>query len=157
MGDIQVIHHDEQPTAGIREQVAISDLPEFFARALDDTMVALWSRGLNPIGPAFAKYYGPLRRVVDVEAGFPVAVAITQIGDVNPGTLPGGRVVETVHLGSHEMLHQTYSGLEHYFTDAGLMPGSVVWESYLSDAATEPDPKMWRTRICWPVSEPNGA
>ena len=31
MADIQVIHHDEQPTAGIREQVPIGELTAFFA------------------------------------------------------------------------------------------------------------------------------
>ncbi len=58
MAEIQVTQHDEQPTAGIRQQVPIGDLTDFFGRAFSDTMAYLQSRGLNPVGPPFGKYYG---------------------------------------------------------------------------------------------------
>lgn len=153
MADIQVTQLDEQPTAGIREVVPIGDLPGFFARAFDGTMAFLQARGLDAVGPPFGKYYGTPGATVDVEAGFPVAVQVTPAGNVVPGTLPGGRVVETVHVGPYETMHRTYSEMERYITDAGLRPGTIMWETYLSDPATEPDPAMWRTRICWPVGE----
>lgn len=153
MADIDIAQHEEQPTAGIREQVPANNLTDFFARAFQGTMAYLQSRGLKPVGPPFGKYYGTPGETLDVEAGFPVAVTVTPAGDVIPGSLPQGRVVEAVHVGSYETLHRTYSELEHYFAAAGLRPGSIMWESYLSDPATEPDPRTWRTRICWPVAE----
>jgi effector-binding domain-containing protein len=153
MADIQVIHHDEQPTAGIREQVPIGELTTFFGRAFRDTMAYLQSRGVSPVGPPFGKYYGTPADVVDVEAGFPVAAPITAEGNVIPGSLPAGKVVETVHVGSYETMHRSYSDMERYFAAAGLKPSSIMWESYLSDPATEPDPGRWHTRICWPASE----
>jgi effector-binding domain-containing protein len=116
-------------------------------------MAFLQAHGLDPVGPPFGKYYGAPGATVDVEAGFPVAVQITPAGNVIPGILPGDSVVEAVHVGSYETMHRTYAEMERYLTDAGLRPGSIMWESYLSDPATEPDPATWRTRICWPVLE----
>jgi effector-binding domain-containing protein len=153
MADIQVTQHDEQPTAGIREQVPIGGLQEFFGRAFQETMAYIQSHGLDPVGPPFGKYYGTPADVVDVEAGFPVAAPITAEGNVIPGSLPAGKVVETVHVGSYETMHRSYSDMERYFAAAGLKPSSIMWESYLSDPATEPDPGRWHTRICWPASE----
>ena len=153
MTDIQVTQHDEQPTAGIREQVPIGELTEFFARAFQETMAYLQSRGVNPVGPPFGKYYGTPDETVDVEAGFPVDVTITPSGDVIPGSLPAGNVIETLHVGSYDTMHRSYSELERYFTATGLKPGSIMWESYLSDPATEPDPNTWRTQICWLARE----
>ena len=153
MADIQVTQHEEQPTAGVREQVPIGDLQEFFGRAFQATMEYLQSHGFEAVGPPFGKYYGTPGETVDVEAGFPVAATIAAEGIVVPGILPAGRVVETVHVGSYETMHRSYSEMEHHFADAGLKPGSIMWESYLSDPAAEPDPRMWQTRICWPVSE----
>jgi effector-binding domain-containing protein len=153
MADIQVIHHDEQPTAGIREQVPIGELTTFFGRAFRDTMAYLQSRGVSPVGPPFGKYYGTPGETVDVEAGFPVDTAIDRSADVIPGSLPAGKVVEILHVGPYDTMHRSYSELERYFIDAGLEPGSIMWESYLSDPETAPDPASWRTQVCWLARE----
>jgi effector-binding domain-containing protein len=149
MADIHVIQHDEQLTAGIREQVPMGELTAFFARAFHDTMAYLQSQGVRPVGPPFGKYYGTPGETVDVEAGFPVDTTIDPAGNVVPGSLPAGKVLEIVHVGSYDTMHRSYSELERYFVHAGLEPGSIMWESYLSDPETEPDPTSWRTQICW--------
>lgn len=153
MTEISITEHDEQPTAGVRERVPMSELTAFFSRAFQDTMAALQAQGAQPIGPPFGKYYGSPTDVVDVEAGFPVAAPIAPAGSVTPGTLPAGKTVEAVHVGPYDTMTTTYAELERYFRDAGLTPGTVMWESYLSDPEAEPDPATWRTRICWPVGE----
>lgn len=151
MTDIRITEHAEQQTACIRESVPMDALPEFFARAFHDTMAALQLLGMQPTGAPFAKYYGAPTTVVDVEAGFPVATAITPDGGVMAGTLPGGRVVEAMHVGPYDTLKQTYSEMARYFEADGLTPGAVMWESYLSDPESEPDPATWRTHVCWPI------
>lgn len=152
MTDIRITEHDEQPTAGRRETVPMGELTQFFGRAFSETMAVLQSQGTHPTGPPFGKYYGTPTAVVDVEAGFPVAAAIVPAGGVVPGALPGGKVVEAIHIGPYDTMEETYAEIERYVADAGLTPGAVMWESYLSDPETEPDPATWRTRICWPVS-----
>ncbi|MBG6225090.1 effector-binding domain-containing protein [Arthrobacter sp. CAN_A2] len=151
MTTIQIMEHGEQLTAGVREKVPMTELTGFFSRAFQDTMAALQAQGVQPTGAPFGKYYGPPGAVVDVEAGFPVAATIAPAGNVLPGTLPAGRVVEATHTGPYDTLADTYSEIQSYFMEAKLAPEPVMWESYLSDPEVEPDPATWRTAICWPV------
>jgi effector-binding domain-containing protein len=151
MIDIHIIEHQEQPTAGVRETVPMNELTEFFSRAFTATMEVLQAQGVHPAGPPFGKYYGTPTTVADVEAGFPVAVAIQPSGSVIPGTLPAGKVVEAVHVGPYDTMETTYAEVQRYLADANLTPSPVMWECYLSDPETEPDSAAWRTQICWPI------
>lgn len=151
MTTIEITERDAQPTAGLRERVPVAELEGFFARAFHETMAHLQSSGSTPAGPPFGKYYSAPGETVDVEAGFPVDAPIVATGKVIPGMLPGGRVVEAVHVGPFDTMHRTYRELERFMAGAGLSPGGAVWESYLSDPAAEPDPRTWRTRISWPI------
>lgn len=150
MTEISVTEHVEQPTAGVRQKVRMSELTEFFGRAFEQTMDVLLAQDVQAAGPPFGKYYGTPTDVVDVEAGFPVSAPITAAGVVVPGTLPGGKIAEAIHVGPYDAMEATYAELEKYLAEAGLTRAEVMWESYLSDQAT--DPATWRTQICWPVS-----
>lgn len=154
MTEIRITERDEQPTAGIRETVAMAKLTEFFGRAFGQTMATLQAQGVQPAGPPFGRYYGMPTDVVDVEAGFPVSTAITPAGDVRPGTLPAGSVVEAVHVGPYDTMTDTYAEVEKFIANAGLVAGPVMWESYVTGPEEHPDPATWQTRICWPVSDP---
>jgi effector-binding domain-containing protein len=152
MTDIRITEYPEQATAAVRKKVPMAELTEFFSRAFGDTMTALQGQGVSPTGAPFGKYYGRPDVIVDVEAGFPVATTISAAGTVLPGSLPGGRVVEAMHVGPYDTMDSTYSAVERYFADAKLTPGAVMWESYLTDPVAEPDPAKWRTQVCWPIA-----
>jgi effector-binding domain-containing protein len=150
--DVRVIECEQLHTAGVRKTVAMTELTQFFSQAFAQTMKALEARGVEVVGPPFGKYYGHPGRTVDVEAGFPIAEPITRHGQVGPGLLPGGRVVEAIHVGPYDTMGLTYAAIERFFAAEGLTPGPIMWESYLSDPDAEPDPAQWRTRICWPIA-----
>lgn len=152
MTSFRIVERHERPTAGIRDRVPMADLPQFFSRAFGETMGVIAAQGARPSGPPFGKYYGRPDALVDVEAGFPVSAPIRPVGDVVPGVLPGGRVVEAVHLGPFDTMGETYAQLERDMQAAELTPGDVMWESYLTDPGVEPDPSKWRTQICWPLA-----
>ena len=150
---ISVVHHPDQPTAGVRRQVPLDEMTEFFAHAFSETLAVLREQGVAAAGPPFGKYYGMPGALVDVEAGFPVGSPVTPDGEVVPGDLPAGRVVEAEHVGPYDTLQETYAELQKHFAASGLVPSDVMWESYLSDPDENPDPATWRTRVCWPVVE----
>ena len=150
--EVQVTERAGAHTAGVRRTVPMNELTDFFSRAFSETMRVLGAQGVQPSGPPFGKYYGMPGETVDVEAGFPVDRPVTGSGDVVPGSLPGGRVVEAVHVGPYDTMQQTYAVIERFFAAEGWTPGDVMWESYLSDPGTEPDPAAWRTLISWPVA-----
>ncbi|MBF4992694.1 GyrI-like domain-containing protein [Arthrobacter gandavensis] len=153
MTDIELTERSEQATAGVREQVPMGEMAEFFARAFQQTIAALREQGVQPAGPPFGKYYGRPGATVDVEAGFPVLSEVTPDGNVRPGHLPGGRILEATHTGPFDTMERTYAQLDRYAGENGLTPGEVMWESYLTDPEREPDTSKWQTQVCWQVSE----
>lgn len=155
--DIKLNDRPEVPTAGVRKKVRMDELTDFFSHAFTETMSVLTSQGRQPAGPPFGKYYGMPGAMVDVEAGFPVTEPVTGSGEVRPGTLPGGRIVEAVHVGPYDTMAQTYAAIEKFVAARGWTPSDVMWESYLSDPGAEPDPATWRTLISWPVRSEGAA
>jgi effector-binding domain-containing protein len=151
MTDSQIVELLPQATAVLHEQVAMDSLSEFFARPYEAVSQALAAQGTSPAGPPFGYYHGMPGETVDVEAGFPVAEPIQPHNGVVPNSLPGGRAVESVHVGPYDTLSQTYDEVQRRIEADGLEPAPDMWESYLSDPEAEPDPATWRTRIDWPV------
>ncbi|HET6666264.1 MAG TPA: GyrI-like domain-containing protein [Intrasporangium sp.] len=152
MAEIRMTEHQAQMTAVVRERVPVADLPQFFGRALHQTMSAVQAQGRHPVGPPFSLYHGMPTDAVDVEAGFPVDGPITAVDGVTPGSLPAGTVAEAVHVGPYESLTETYDAVLAHIQEQGLTPSSDMWEVYLSDPEQEPDPATWRTQIFWPVA-----
>ncbi|EWT03635.1 AraC family transcriptional regulator [Intrasporangium oryzae NRRL B-24470] len=152
MTDIQIIDAKLQHTAVVRERVPMDELKDFFARAYGMTMGVMRAQRVAPVGPPFGLYHGMPGETVDVEAGFPVSSPITDAEGVTAGTLPGGTVVEAVHIGPYEKLADTYAEVEQWMVEHELTPGDEMWECYLSDPQREPDPATWRTLVMVPTA-----
>lgn len=152
MPDVVVSELQEQPTAVVREVVALGALTDFFGRSYHVVAAALADQGLQIAGPAIAKYYGMPTDRVDVEAGFPVAGQVAPVNGVHASSLPAGRCYEAVHTGPYDTLEQTYNLVLERMSADGVQPSEVMWEYYLSDPEDEPDPAKWQTRVCWPVA-----
>jgi effector-binding domain-containing protein len=151
MTETTVVEHQEQPVAVLREEVPMTELTEFFARAFGTVAAALPAQHRRIVGPPFAKYHGTPGATVDVAAGFPVDSPVAAGGEVRPDTLPAGRVYEAVHIGPYDKLEQTYSEIAERMAADDERPAEVMWEYYLSGPEEQPDPTQWRTRVCWPT------
>jgi predicted enzyme related to lactoylglutathione lyase/effector-binding domain-containing protein len=146
-----LVHCTEQPTAVVRETVAMDALPEFFSRAFGAVMAEAQGQNVQLAGPPFALYRGMPTETVDVEAGFPVAGSLADTGTVAPGTLPEADAFEAVHTGPYDTLGETYSAIQDRIREAGKNPSSAMWEFYLNGPPSEPDPSKWQTKVVWPV------
>jgi effector-binding domain-containing protein len=147
--DVKIVELPEQPTAVIREQVAMNALPEFFGRAFAEVSTALEAQSMQPAGPPFALYRGMPTETVDVEAGFPVSATIAAVNGVRAGNLPACRAVQAMHVGSYDTLGTTYEAVKQRMREEGMKASDDMWEYYLSDQST--DPATWRTLVIWPV------
>ncbi|ANH36656.1 Bacterial transcription activator, effector binding domain [Nocardioides dokdonensis FR1436] len=147
----ELVEIDPQHAITVRGDVPPDDLAAFFGPALSTAAAAAATAGVELAGPPFGYYAEMSAETVVVEAGFPVAEAVADLGDAHPLVLPGGRAVQTVHEGSYDTLQQTYAALEAWMAERGLHPASGPWEVYLTDPGTEPDPGRWQTRVVWPV------
>jgi effector-binding domain-containing protein len=148
----EIVELEPQETVAVRGEVAIGDLPVFFARAFHEAAAAASAAGVQIIGPPFGFYPAMPTETVVVEAGFPVATSVVVHGNAHRLVLPGGRAVRVVHVGSYDTMEQTYTDLQRWMAEHDLQPAVGMWESYLSDPQVEPDPATWRTAIVWPLA-----
>ena len=147
--DVEIVELQEQPTAVVREQVAMTALPEFFGRAFAEVSAAMEAQGVQLTGPPFALYRGMPTETVDVEAGFRVSTTIEAANGVRAGIMPPCRAVQAMHVGSYDTLGTTYEAVKQRMYEEGLTASDDMWEYYLSDQTT--DPAIWRTLVVWPV------
>lgn len=151
MQDVEIVELDEQTTAVVRALVPVEKLATFFGRAFGTVYQALAAQGIEPVGPPFGFYPSMPGDTVEVEAGFPVPEGARPAGEVLISSLPGGRVVHTLHVGPYDTMGSTYEALQAWMTGEGLTPAVGMWEVYLSDPEAQPDPATWQTGIYWPL------
>jgi effector-binding domain-containing protein len=150
---------EPQPVLSVRRNVAVAEL----AQAQGESLGALWRlldrRGLVPVGPPFVRYHEFGETQTDVEVGVPVAEGVTGDAPVEVGALPGGAVITTWHLGSHDNLADAYGRLTAWLNEHRREAAGAAWEVYWwIDASREPDPAAWpppaewRTELVQPVA-----
>lgn len=103
-------------------------------------------------GPPFTRFVESSQGLLTIEAGLPVTAAIAGSGEVQAGTLPGGRAATMTHRGPYDRLMDAYAALERWIEAQGLAIAGPPWEVYVTDPAQTPDPRDWRTELFWPVA-----
>lgn len=113
-------------------------------------MDAIGAQGLAPAGPLFARYHR-VGLQIDVEAGIPLAQAVSADGVVLPSTLPGGRALHRLHRGDHVSLIAARDMLEACRAAHGMRSLGGPWEYYLFGPSDTDDASKWLTEIYLPV------
>jgi effector-binding domain-containing protein len=149
MYDIEERTLTEQATVVVRGKLAPDEMPGWFPRIYAQIMAHTQSVGIYPIGPPFARYRR-LNGKFEVEAGFPVPLAVQSVGVIEGSTLPGGTAAATMHVGPYDMMEPAYEALEAWVAEHGVELAGPAWEVYLTDPSVEPDPATWRTEIIQP-------
>ncbi len=154
MGDLalETVELEPQEAIAVRGEVPVTDLPAFFERAFNEAAEAANACGIAITGPPFGFYPRTPTQTVAVEAGFPVSGPAQAHGNAHRFVLPGGRVVQAVHVGPYDTMEETYMALQSWMAERGLQPAGGMWECYLSDPELERDPATWRTRIVCPIA-----
>ncbi len=153
-----------QPVLVVRRRVKRSDIAGTIAEALPHVFIYAEQHGIALAGLPFTRYIDVGPGLVTMEPGMRVAASGQPSIAVDPawtqtsgetsvfsGTLPGGSVASTIHMGPYDRLSDAYAAIEQWMEAQGLMPSGPPWESYLTDPAEYPDPKDWKTEVCWPV------
>ena len=136
-------------TAVIRGVVPVADLAAFFDRSFTTLAGVVPTQGAAITGPAFALHHGPPGETADLAVGFPTAEPVRPDGDVEPGTLPGGRVARLVHAGGYDGLGTSWERLRTWIDAQGHRPGPVLWEIYVTEPSPDMDPADLRTELVW--------
>ena len=148
--EIKVLELPDQPTLTIRATQAVADLPQFIGRAYGSIMQYLTEIGQAPTGTPFVAYYNLDMQHLDVEAGFPVAKALPERGEIKASSIPGGKFLTTLHIGSYESAEAAYNALTEWAKQNGVEPTGVSYEYYLNDPRQDP-PVQPETEIRFPL------
>jgi effector-binding domain-containing protein len=73
-------------------------------------------------------------------------------GRIKSGTLPGGEVVSTVHVGAYDHLPDAGAALAAWAEAHGRAATGPNWELYVTDPGVEPDPTQWKTEVIKPLA-----
>jgi effector-binding domain-containing protein len=70
--------------------------------------------------------------------------------------VPGGRVVQALHLGSWQTLLSTYDRLSDWLGAHRVLRVPLMWEEYLVGPDLADDPAVWQTRVVVPLHPESG-
>lgn len=123
----ELVELHPQEAIAVRGEVAVVDLPAFFARAFEVAAAAAVAAGVDIVGPPFGYYPETPTETVVVEAGFAVSDHVDPRGEAHPLLLPGGRAVRAMHVGPYESMERTYDDLLRWMSEHGLHPAVDMW------------------------------
>jgi effector-binding domain-containing protein len=139
----------EQTTAVIHGDVPMGELANFFDQSFRRIGEVLAEQGIAPAGAAFARYHGQPTDTAELEVGFATATPIEPRGDVVPGSLPGGQIVQFVHEGAYDQLGSSWGRLQEWIQQQGHTPSDSIWEVYVTEPSPEMNPDDLRTELNW--------
>ena len=140
-----------QPVLVVRRRIKTSEIAATLAATLGQIFQHAQRTGAALAGQPFLRYleWGP--GLITIEAGMPIATAVSGEGDVTADTLPGGLVATMTHTGLYDRLAEAHAALQVWIEEQGLVPAGAPWEVYVTDPADYPDPADWKTDIFWPL------
>lgn len=144
-----------QPVLMVRRRIKPSEVAQTLAEVLGRVFVYAQKHGIPLAGQPLTRYLESGPGLWTIEAGMPIAVPPGEpIADpeIRAGTLPGGPVATTTHVGAYDTLSQTHAAVQQWIEAQGLTPAGAPWEVYTTDPADYPDPKDWKTDIFWPLA-----
>ena len=142
---------NETPILFMRKRVTQDQIAAGLGELLPAVFGFAMQRGIALAGPPLCRYRDFTPGGVTLEAGMAVAAAIEGDGEVRAGSLAGGPVASTIHVGPYDRLHEAHTAIEEWLSSNGLQAGGDPWEVYLTDPGEVPDPSQWQTEVIQPI------
>lgn len=146
----KTIDQPEQPVLSIHTTAAVQDLPTLIGKSYGQIMEHMISLGEQPTGMPFVAYYNMDMQALDLEIGFPTARTLPAKGDVQPGTIPAGKVATCEYTGPYEEMSAAYNEMSAWMEARDLKPTGTVYEYYLN-GPMDATPDGYKTRIVFPL------
>lgn len=125
---------DAQRVATIRKRVPMTAVGQAMGEGFGEVARAVETIGAEIDGLPFAIHHSVSPEEVDVEIGFPV-IGDVEVGRVHTGTLDGGLVACTVHMGPYEEVGSAYEAVSGWVQLHGKRVIGSPREVYLNEPA----------------------
>jgi effector-binding domain-containing protein len=147
---VEVRQVEPHHVAAVEFRANAVDMPKNIGAAFQTVVDYLSKAGIQPTGPAVARYSLPDDNgVFHVAAGFYVDAPFEGDGNVIPVELPAGDAACTTHIGPYQSLPQAYEAIFAWAKQNGRDTDTIMWEEYHSPPETPPSET--RTEVYWPL------
>lgn len=140
--NIEVRERPAQHIVAISTHSPVQDLP----RVIPETMQAIEQYmneiGQKPTEPPFVSYHNMDRQNLDVKIGFLSPKNVTGKGNIQPGTIPGGKAASVMHVGSYANISAAHDALHRWMEANDHESAGAYYEVYLNDPADTPEEKL---------------
>lgn len=150
MQDIALITTERQLMASIQANVKVTDISSYMGKAYGELFAFMQKNSIVMTGPPVAYYNSWSATEVDLVLGFPVAAPFHAEGMFKAFELPSVKAVQAVHVGPYADLVKTYTAMEQWMKEKGLVPAAYMWEEYLNDPSAVAEGELM-TKITWPI------
>ncbi|OPY34475.1 MAG: Bacterial transcription activator, effector binding domain [Methanomassiliicoccales archaeon PtaU1.Bin124] len=150
MTEFQLVTTERQMTVSIQAKVNVQDISSYMGKAYGELFAFSQKNGLTIVGPPIAYYNSWNDQEVDVICAFPVSAPFHPEGMFKAFELPKVKAVVAIHVGPYKDLVVTYTAMQKWMEENGLVPEGYMWEEYLNDPS-EVGQEDARTKLTWPV------
>ena len=138
------------PVLSMRVRTAVANLKNEFGRVYGEILKYLEETGETTEGPAFGAYYNLDMENLDLEIGFIMPKVVPGKGDIQAGSIPGGKQVSYLYKGAYEEMEPVYNAMAEWMTEQGLEPNGIAYEYYYNSPAEVPLSDLL-TKIVFPM------
>lgn len=147
---MEIKETQDQKTVMVRTTTSLEDISTTLGSIYGELMGYLQRNGLTMTGHPFVLYHNADMAALDIEAGVPVGAVVSGEGRIQPGTIPGGRVLSAIHTGPYSSLGETYTPVMEHIQKEGLEATEWMYELYLNSPGEVPEDQL-QTEICFPL------
>jgi len=151
--EVQIKQVEPQNIISIRERTSLAELGEVFGRVWGELFGYAGQVGAQPMGPPFCIYHGPDfdEEAMDVQICVPVTRPLSGNDRVDGGTVDGGAMASTLHVGPYGEVGPAYHAVASWMQEHGHEAAGPPREIYLVGPTQTQDPAGYQTEIAWPI------
>jgi effector-binding domain-containing protein len=137
LSECTIVTVERRPTAVIRAQVPMAEIPQAERSARAKLDAAVRSLDVRPLGQTFTLWRPPTDGRLDMEPGVVVSRAFAPLGEVVPSALPAGRTAHILLTGPYDGIPGAWNRLFAWCTAERLTLAGVNWQIY-EDESDDP-------------------
>ncbi len=136
---------------GIRSQVKISVMKDFFSKSFPSIMAGIKKTNAEMAGMASGLYYTwePDKDMTDMAAAIPIKNDVVAPAGLTLLSVPASKALTIDYMGGYGGLGKAHNAMAEYIKSNNLTQTAPVIEEYLVDPMMEQDSMKWRTKIMY--------
>jgi len=130
VSDFEILQKREQPTLFIRTITKVESLPALIGASYGKMAAYLKEIDAYLAEVPYVAYHNMDMQNLDIEIGFPTAIALPCRDEIQAGFLPAGKVVFCMYRGAYGEMEPVYGEMAKWIADNNYQPTGTAYEHY---------------------------